>query len=241
MKGISILCPSRGRPERFRAMVESALTLAADPAHVRIHLILDLDEPRFEEYVHAAELGQVALHVSREKRSVPALLEWVVKSAPMADIVMCGADDVLFRTQDWDDKVRGALGRYPDGLAVGYPNDGRDREKLEFWAVSRAWIETVGYFAWPDYEHFSADEHVERIAQRCGRLMWMKDVVTEHMHFKYGKAQRDATYAAKRGVGPDGKSMSERDAARLEALAPEVDRAVVAVQLAIARASRKAA
>jgi hypothetical protein len=52
---------------------------------------------------------------------------------------------------------------------------------------------------------------------------YLHDVVTEHRHFKYGKADFDATYARTRGASVDsrGESMAQRDSKRMVARTKE--------------------
>lgn len=45
---IRLLVPSRGRPDRARAMAESALESAAGLDDVRVHLLLDDNDPALE-------------------------------------------------------------------------------------------------------------------------------------------------------------------------------------------------
>ena len=45
---ISILCPSRGRPELTKRMVDSALAMASQP--IEIILYLNDDDPTLDEY-----------------------------------------------------------------------------------------------------------------------------------------------------------------------------------------------
>ncbi len=209
MNRISIVCPSRGRPLRFRAMAESALANAAAPVRVVIHLMVDRDDPELPRY---AELmpHQVVLTVNEHPgRSAPALMNELALDS-RGDIVFAGSDDILFRTPGWDELLDGAFDQHPDGMLVAYTNDGRDRDKCEHFAVSRRWIQAVGCFMFAGFEHFCADELVERIGREVGRTLYLRELVTEHLHFKYGKAAKDETYAMKRR-----EDVSRRDQARL--------------------------
>lgn len=223
---INILCPSRIRPDRFNAMAESAQSLAADKSRVHIHLGLDDDDPRFEEYLYGMPHG-VTVHVNDQKRSCPALLEWLAGEA-RGDILLVGSDDILFRTPRWDDLLEAEYRSVPDGLLAVAFNDLSGRTKWTHFAVGREWYRLVGHLTYAGFEHFGADEYVERIATLAGRGRWLKHIVLEHMHKKYRnpdgtpKGPNDASYDAKRQKAVDGSSMSSRDVVRLQKLVPQM-------------------
>lgn len=209
MRLISLLCPSRGRPLRFAQMAESALATADDPHAVEILLGLDRDDASAAEYPVIAPVVRVT---ADDKQTVPQFIERLARAA-RGDILMTCPDDLLFRTPGWDRLVRARFDAAPGGLLIGYTNDGRDRAKCEHWFAHRRWIEITGHFIRPEFEHFFADQWVEEVARAAGCLHYFQDIVTEHMHFKYGKSEKDETYAAKRR-----EPLTERDRARFAAM-----------------------
>lgn len=204
-------------------MVKSARSLAADPGRVHVYLGLDRDDPEFNRYLADSELTGVTVLVNEEKRSCPALLEWLAGECS-GDIILIGSDDILFRTPKWDQLTEAEFAAAPDGvLAVAFndftPNRGT---KWTHFAISREWFRRIGHLGPTSLEHFGTDEYVERLATASGRGKWLGHVVVEHMHAKYGKAPNDDQYRAKRQKAGDGSSMSSRDVARLQALLPRV-------------------
>jgi hypothetical protein len=232
VKTIDILCPSRGRPHRFREMAESAIALASHPDRVSILLLVDHDDPELATY-QALQLDRVRLIINRERMGCQGLLNTLALHYSNGDLLMAGSDDIVFRTGAWDDAFDAAFEAVPDQLLVAYTNDGRDRDKCEHFVVSRRWVEIVGCFMWPRFEHFSGDGWVEDVARRVDRLKFLREVVTEHMHFKYQKAARDEGYASKRGADAEGRSMSDRDLARMAETEPLRAQAAVLLQAAI--------
>ena len=120
---------------------------------------------------------------------------------PMAlgEILFCGSDDILFRTQGWDSHVREAFASVPDQLLVAYADNGMGRQKCEHFFTTRRWVEVVGYLNWPEFRHFYVDQWVEDLASRTGRLRHLRQVVVERLHLKYGKTADDETYRLVRG------------------------------------------
>lgn len=194
MRSIAIICPSKGRPHRFRQFAESAMSLAEVPERVNIILVLDHDETA--DYLSVSEdIAGVLLLRCPEKRSVPGLMDWGAKRAP-CDLIMAGSDDIICRTQGWDTALDDAM--WPDGLGCVYFNNGDGRDRVEHFAVGKPWVDAVGYFMRPEFKHFCADQWVGDMSKAVGRAKWLSGVMFEHMHFKYKKAENDETYMSKR-------------------------------------------
>ena len=211
---ISILCPSRGRPQRFESMKDSAIALSDEPALVEIRLAVDSDD-------EALHLYPSAQHVQRFPTNISHIYNALAGHAD-GDILMASADDVLFRTQGWDTKVREVAFRFPDGLWIGAPNNGDGKRRVNHWFTGRRWLELFGWFLPAHFEHFCVDEWVQEVANSAGRLVYMDDVLIEHMHAKYKKSENDDTYKRKRYRAVDGSNMSDRDIALFKRMAPEL-------------------
>lgn len=233
---ISVICPSRGRPQRWAAMVDSALETAIRPSRVLFNVLVDRDDPCLAEYVNLSRAG-VGLVVNDRPRPAPALYNELALGAA-GEILIAASDDVLFRTPCWDDRLERIFAGFPDRLLVAYFGDGPSvkfpggRDKVEHFATSREFVESVGYFMRDDYEHFCADQHTGEIARLAGRLRAAPEIVLEHLHAKYGRAENDETYRAKRAGSPLGP-MHVRDEARYRGLAQERHDAAVRVVIAM--------
>jgi hypothetical protein len=234
---ISLLCPSRARAPRFRAMLDSAIATAEDPRSFHVALLVDADDPQLAAYqaIEHAFCDWVELRIQPERRPVPAILNAAALEAP-GEILFTVADDLVFKTRGWDRMLRQAFAAVPDRILVVWTNDGLDRDKAQHWACSRRVVELLGYFCWPDFEHFYGDEMIERIARKAGRGRYLRELVTQHRHFKHRDAEnkplaeRDETYAAKRVRDDKGRSVTDRDKVRMDALLGEVDAAAARLQ-----------
>ena len=235
---ISILCPSRGRPERFAAMLESALETAARPQDFTVDVLLDHDDAALAAYQETGANRVVTWHFA-ERRTVPAAFEFLAGQAD-GDILMLGSDDVIFKTRGWDDRVREAFAQFPDHLALVYPSDGHGNGKAgdvkgNHWFVTRRWVDVVGCFCPSEFEHFCCDTVPEKIAALAGRFFYLPEVLIEHRHFKYGQSAKDETYAYTRTRDAAGLSMSDRDILKMNAMQPWIEERAAAVRAAIAQ------
>jgi hypothetical protein len=116
---ISLLCPSRGRPENLRRLSESAFSLAASPLDIEVLAYVDLDDPALPQYV---ALDCAEIHTGERIM----FTDYWNKLAEVArgDIMGMMGDDVVFRTPGWDVMVEAAFGSVPDRMVLVYGRDG---------------------------------------------------------------------------------------------------------------------
>lgn len=220
MKTISVLCPTRGRPDRCAAFARSAVELAAFPERVEVLVRVSQDDPAIAEY---GQLSVPRTHwwYPEGVTHYPEGIEFLRERAG-GEVFFCGSDDSLFRTRGWDLAVDAAFEKYPDDLLVAYANNGQGRQKCEQFFTTRRWVQVVGWLMRREYEHFCCDQDVEAIATAVDRLVFLKGVTVEHLHKKYGKAPDDATYQRVRGTS----GTNERDLATFDRLRSQRSQAV---------------
>lgn len=183
---ISILAPSRGRVEAACEMACSARLTANGPVEILVYA--DNDDPTDYE-------TRPCLRVHRGPRIT--LSDCWNKLADIAegDILGMGADDIRFRTQGWDLRVRDMFDMFSDRIAFVHGRDGIHDEKLGTHGfVSREWVDTVGYFTWPTFPADYADTWLHVLADGIGRRVFVPDVLIEHLHPIAGKGEWDQTH-----------------------------------------------
>ncbi len=180
--------PSRGRPSSvirfFRAWQETE----ADSEGV-----LWIDDDEIDEY--AAVIGALP-----EK--------WVVISAPhtdsLGDIINrffemfpqepwygLIADDLLPRTPHWDRRMIDAAGK--DGLSYG--DDGINGARHSSHpCVGGDRVREIGWLSLPGLKRIYIDNALMEDAKKRGKITYLPDVHTEHLHFSNGKSPMDETY-----------------------------------------------
>jgi hypothetical protein len=202
-------------------MRDSAIATADDPHLLEVRLAIDSDDPTGAEYPKPDYVSPMRLPVS--------YLFNALADRCTAEIVGAMGDDVIFRTKGWDTKVRAVYSRYPDGLFIASPMNGDGLERVNHWFTGRQWIDLFGWFMPAHFEHFGDDKWVQDVSSACGRLIYMRDVLIEHMHKKFNKAPNDTTYQQKR-LPSVGGSMAKRDEALIVKMAPQMqsDRAKLA-------------
>ena len=177
---ISLLCPSRGRPENLRRLSESAFSLAASPLDIEVLAYVDLDDPALPQYV---ALDCAEIHTGERIM----FTDYWNKLAEVAhgNIMGMMGDDVVFRTPGWDRMVEAAFGSVPDRMVLVYGRDGfRNQVHASHPFLSREWCEVLGYL-YPHPEVFTqdmVDVWVFELAQAVNRTIYLPELFTQHMH-----------------------------------------------------------
>lgn len=127
-------------------------------------------------------------------RVIPALNMRAMQYCDAYSSIMHFGDDQWIRTKDWDkmmlDKMD-AIG----GQGVLYPDDLLQREHLATAAcISSEIIKALGYFGLPCVKHMYAEGAWMMVGRAIGKLVYMPNIIIEHMHYQNGKAVMDAQY-----------------------------------------------
>lgn len=189
---ISLITPTRARPGRFLEMSESAVKTAS--SEIEFCVYVDEDDPQLEAY-QALALFSNQIRLSVGPRCV--LSEAWNRAAEMAqgDILMLCADDLLFRTKGWDQRIREEFEKVPDRIVLVHGRDGYQDARLATHPfLHRRWIDVVGTFMPVYFSAWYNDTWLTEVADRIGRRVFLSDVLIEHMHPAPGKVAMDRTY-----------------------------------------------
>lgn len=223
---ISLLVPSRGRPELLRRMITSAKSCGAGMHEILVRL--DSDDSTFRKYdrhsVNVLKTGMTA--------SVGVCWNELARLAK-GDWLMMGNDDLVFMSENWDCALKNRLeSAWDDKIFVAWCNDGSNKasKRCAFPIVSRKWYETLGYFA-PECFHFLwHDTWVWDIGVKLDRLLHIPDILIEHRHFAFKKAVYDDTYRRHR-EGAEQQLNRKADADTYKQLAHERHAAAVKLRM----------
>jgi glycosyltransferase involved in cell wall biosynthesis len=201
-KMISLLVPTRGRPANVERFIRSVGDTAHDLTQVEIVFRADDDDATVIELQKILFLIPKGLAVKLVigKRLVLSDAWNACCEVAIGDILGFFADDIIFRTPDWDLFVREAFAAIPDGIAFVHGLNGEpwynERFGTHGW-LSRRWVDTIGRFFPPYFGGDCCDTWINNIAEGIGRRVYLPEVFTEHMHPLVGKALFDPTYLEK--------------------------------------------
>lgn len=199
---ISILCPTRQRPNDVARLINSAQETAysAGVLSPRIEFVFYVDDDD-DSYMHLAEdcLGvQHIKWVTGKRYSTPMSDMWN-KCYEVADgpYYFLAGDDVVFRTHGWEMKFMEAFEQFPDKIAFVHGLDGTAHDEAGHGThgmIHQNWVDVVGYVTPPYFVMDYIDTWLNEVADKVGRHVQLKDVLTEHMHVGQGKADVDQNY-----------------------------------------------
>ena len=196
---VTVVIPSRGRPDRARQAVQAVRDTAALVATSDV-LAVDADDPLLPEdkALHfrpfGAEVMTVVLQAGETGSLVKATNTVSMRIASVDPRAIIGnlGDDHMCRTPGWDRTIEDAL-RTP---GVAYGDDLLQGEALPTAPFISAEIVTaLGYYALPDLEHMFIDNVWRDVGAQTGTLHYLPDVVIEHVHPATGKVEWDEGYA----------------------------------------------
>lgn len=187
---ISLLVPSRYRPNQLVEMWRSAVETAVDPDALEMIVRVDDDDRAYDTLRSTGNRGQIRWVVGPRDVLSKNWNEAYAKAR--GDIVMHCADDIRFRSQDWDLHVITAFDKVLDKIAFVHGRDGvHDSNLGTHGFLHRRWVEAVGYFVPPYFSSDFNDLWLTQVADLIGRRVFLQDVYTEHLHPAVGKGPLD--------------------------------------------------
>lgn len=178
---ISLMTPSRGRPESLKRMAHSARATAA--RRIEIIVWLDVDDPALTDNIRVCREEKILYQLG--PRNILHSSRWD-KCLPLAtgDLLAHANDDIVFRTPGWDETVEDFFAASEDKLwVVGGDDEYLHSETLApHPIVHRRWFEILGYVIPPYFDAEWGDTWVSDLANRVGRLKFLP-FICEHMHF----------------------------------------------------------
>lgn len=223
-KNISILTPTRERPDKALRMLQSAVISSSQQDLLKVMFYIDQDDKMLQQYYNDLKLGpfggNVEIIVGERQPLGKCWNKMAMEDSKINNdgILMMGNDDIVFKIYGWDNNVRQWDNRFTDNIYVLYPDDSTGQGKCTFPIVSRKFVDILGYFAPEMFEFLCHDTYLEMIGRKIGRLTRMNDVVIEHLHFAFGKSKYDETYAYWRKNGA-----TQRDVQLLSKLYDVID------------------
>lgn len=174
---VAVCIASRGRPEELRHTIQRAKELAVEPG-THFCVALDVDDPTITQScdnLNSLHKGEEFTIVSVDTRedSLGAKYNRAAGQAYGATALALGVDDAFMSCEGWDRKLLYAASQFEDGVGVIYSGQRNGPCQLpDAMAVTRGWIEKVGFFM-PEYFPFWwHDTWIDELARFTGRYVW---------------------------------------------------------------------
>ena len=187
---ISICVPSRGRPKQLNAMIETSLDLAKNTQGIEFLIYADDDDLSMANFSHPMAT------VLRGKRQAISKMTNLLASISKGSLIMYAADDIVFRTKNWDSTVLQHYANSDNKICLIHGEDlGQDANRIATHAfISRDLYKLLGYIL-PNYFRADfCDTWMTEICVKSGARLFDPTLIIEHMHPAWGKARIDDTY-----------------------------------------------
>lgn len=178
---VAVCIASRGRPDELEHTIAKAREASVVPG---THFCVALDQD--DETLHRYQLDGSRCSRSVREDSLGAKYNRAVRGANAdASLFVLGVDDAYLASPGWDRVLLNAASQFQDGVGVVYCGPRKGAYCLpETMAVTRGWIEQVGYFMPEHFPFWWHDTWIDELARMTGRFVWA-DVAWE----KYGASE----------------------------------------------------
>jgi hypothetical protein len=193
---ISFCCPSRGRPELAKRLIDTATE--TQKGNTEFLFYLNDDDTRLEEYKDLLDEKHYTVGPNQS-----TCYSWNLMCEKASnDIVMLMGDDVQVQTQNWDQIILDQFDKFKDKILMVVPSDGRAKgnknlsKKITLWpdeplpaahfAVHKNWTNTLGYLAPAFFWHWHVDSYTQKVARKLNRCLYLPTV-----EFKAKKIMND--------------------------------------------------
>lgn len=174
---ITILVPSRARPAQFKRMVESVRKTAK--TYVKIYACLrpgDVD-------VYREHLGSLAddIKIMIAPDNLPTSHKWNMMAVNSnTELLMLGADDMVFATPLWDIALLEHYGTLEDRRHIYALQDSRDTHGTPHPIMTREYVQAMGYFVPPIFLHWFIDSWTIEMAKVNNKFTHLTDYMLLH-------------------------------------------------------------
>lgn len=189
---LSLIHPSRSRPDKAHATLKHWLGQASGKIEIEHVLSLDSDDETTSRYKWLFTNAEILINDN----------DCVVKATNHAakhstgDVLIYLSDDFT-APKDWDVEIFSRKlheSSEPVLLKVHDNLQPFTKDVLTIPIMNRALYERLGYFWHPEYRSMFVDQDLFWVCKNNNWLQYAPLLIFPHEHYSVGKAERDATY-----------------------------------------------
>lgn len=171
-------------------MIDSALESAANMSRIECLVYADCDDQSMMNFSH-----QNTKVFWNKQRTISEMTNYLA-SISNGSLIMYCADDVIFRSRAWDNLVEMNYLQSKHKTCLIHGDDlGQNSQKIATHGfISRELYELLGYILPELFKSDFCDTWITEICSKSGIRIFIQQLVIEHMHPAWGKAQIDSTY-----------------------------------------------
>ncbi len=189
---ISIILPTRQRPNSIDRLWKSIMDTVDDSDNVEMCVYVDNDDNITIDHLKNKYGDNKKIKFIVGKRITLSKMWNEAYKLATGNIIMLCADDIVFRTKSWDTSIRKEFDKYSDKIVLVFGCDGLRWGTLATHSfVHRKWIEISGFWLPPYFVSDYCDTWLDDVSKRINRRIYKQEIYTEHMHYDIGKAKMD--------------------------------------------------
>lgn len=203
---ITLLCPTRARPQQCKRMIESAIATSEG----KLEIYLNIERYGDEGYM-LPEHDRVTYYITDSPAGLPTAHKWNMLAEeamknPENKLFMLAADDMVFSTPLWDGALVETYEKLDNKIHVFSLLDSRGENSYPHPIMTREWIGAMGYFIVPIFLHWHQDLWTTQIAKHNSCFTHLPEYLLIHDKCN-DRGQPDATHSGIRQM-----QWRERDA-----------------------------
>lgn len=190
---ISILCPTRGRPDNLMRILESIERTTYDLSSLEFLVYFDQDDAT--QFLDLSRFEFVRKFVG--PRMWMSNYHNFLYANSTGELIMACADDFVFLSQRWDIAIKTFYQNQVDNYWVVFGNDlGVHAGKMPtHFFLHRDWPMALGTWVQP-FRASPWDLWIFDVANDINRLRYLPEVEIQHLHYRQSKVSvlKDSTY-----------------------------------------------
>lgn len=172
MSRLAVVCPSRGRPQQCRRMIDSAL----ETSQADVLIYTDRDDPWASQYTVASPREVLWCGDPIGRGAAVNLL----CQQYQYDYYLVVSDDITFDRTGWYSQIISKFSEWPDDLGCVHLLGENGASYVNWACVSKRWIEILGWFNYPGCRWFCQDTIIQCLAGAIGRLHQIPEQALTH-------------------------------------------------------------
>lgn len=198
---ISLLLPTRERPLQAEAFLQSVAETAENLSHIEVVAAIDDDDKKSHTLL-SPHPDLKLIKVIGPQTTMGGLNSRCLEKAS-GKIIMLVNDDILIRSKGWDRHLIEADRTCSDGIYLMHTRDGQKDNAFPIFPILSSRGCSLIKDPYPkEFCGDCIDSHLFDIFLRLkdvghDRILYIPEVLFEHIHFSVGKAPIDKIYAAR--------------------------------------------
>ena len=181
---ISLLCPTRGRVKAVKFLLRSFLNTQKNDNQIIFYVQNDDPEAgRYEKLFKDMDHNDYVIG-----DWFPTTCMWnILASRASGNIFGLAADDILIKTNHWDEIINQNASEYKDNVFLFGTNDGRSNNigGYAHYFLHKDMYNFLGFFCPPWLNHRYIDALMPELFDEVGRAKILTDVLFSHRKYQY--------------------------------------------------------